>query len=324
MRLPRNKVLIGSIGEEHPNTPGVYNFVSTDGFSPEVEILSPDADNEGGGQFSKPAPGSMCIVVTTNDGANAYVVGFARVAKYEEDSDEAAKTSDPESEENIVAGDKVWRVGDVSKPRAQIVLKSGGALLLESGAAVGISLNSLNNTMSLRSMNMTQLADGYRGSFGRKEIGKTDPETVAEENFYDKVGPSSVRVKLRYGDLDGDAKRELTVSEIKVGGGATTGTIKSRETHYADGSWIGEGSKYQWGSGADEPMVLGNALVESIEKLIDIVTNLTVNTAWGPSTPPLPPTSTNLASLKQELSGKILSTFLFLSKEPTDPGLVNE
>jgi hypothetical protein len=266
----------------------------------------------------------MCVVVTSNDGASAYVVGFAKAARYDEESDEPPKVDDPESEENIVSGDKVWRVGDVAKPRAQIVLKSGGALLLETGSGVGVTLNSLNNTMALRSMNMSQLADGYRAFFGRKEVGKTDPESFAEENFYDKVGPSSVRVRVRHGDLDNDAKREITVSEITVAGGATTGTIKLRETYYSDGSWVGDGKKYQWGSGADEPMVLGNALVEAFEKLIDIITNLTVNTPWGPSTPPLPPTSTDLASLKRQLSGKILSTFLFLSKEPSSPGLVNE
>jgi hypothetical protein len=50
-----------------------------------------------------------------------------------------------------------------------------------------------------------------------------------------------------------------------------------RETYYDDGSWVGEGQKYQFGGkGADEKALLGNKVVDLFKDLIDIVdvTNL--------------------------------------------------
>lgn len=311
---PRGQLLFGVVGEEHPEHPGTYRFSSTDGFVVnDAHILSPDTDVLGGGETTKPRPGSFALAGMTSDGAQCFILGFQRPPAFDEQSDDPPDVGNPS--DNASSGDKVYKTAG----GATFVLKRGGAIFVESGPGVSIVMNPLNNQMSLRSSNTMTIADGYTARRGREEIGKTEPQTFHEEIFQDQVGSSYDRIRLRHGNLDKNARRELELDAVTVVASQSTITVKSRETYFSDGSWVGEGPKYQWGgSGASENAVLGNQLVEVFGTLFDIIKNLKVNTAWGPSTPPLPPTLIDLDKLKSQLSDKILSTFLFFSKNPAD------
>ena len=81
---------------------------------------------------------------------------------------------------------------------------------------------------------------------------------------------------------------------------------------------------WQWssgtgGSGASEPIVLGNALVSVIKSLSKIIQGIKVPTAWGPSGTPLPPTPTDLIGLEGDLDD-ILSDYMFSTKKPAKIG----
>lgn len=309
---PLSRILFGRIGDENPNHPGVYRFSSSEGFVVnDAHILSPDADTEGGGEATKPRAGSYCVAAMTSDGAQCFIIGFARMATFDEDRDDAPQVGNPE--DNNSAGDKVYQTSG----GARLILKRGGAVMIEGGAGTGVILNPLNNAMTLRATNFSQIADGYQARRGRKEIGKTKPETIHQETFLHQVGPTYDRIVVQHGELGGDARRQITIEAVTTVRSSETATLRTRETYKSDGSWIGEGPKYQFGGpNANQQGVLGNELVTAISKLIDIIAALKVNTAWGPSTPPLPNTQTDLAQLKAELEDKILSTFLFLAKNP--------
>lgn len=313
-RLPTGRILFGVVGEENPRHPGVYRFSSTDGIVVnDAHILSPDADIKGGGEFSRPRPGSTCVAVMTSDGAQCFIIGFARAPTFDEEGEDPPSVGSPADSD--ISGDKVYRTSG----GASLILKRGGALILEGGPGNTILINPLNNQMSTRSTNFRQSADGYLSRHGRVEPGSTSPATISEQICLHQVGPSYDRVRVRTGTIEGDARRELEVAAVSVVAGQEVATVKTRETHYADGSWVGEGPKYQWGDGADEPAVLGKQLVDVMGQLIDIVKGLQVNTAWGPSGPVLPNIVANLESLKSQLSDKILSTFAYFSKNPSTP-----
>ena len=310
---PSGAILYGVVGEECPDCPGLYNFSSSCGLTPRAHILSPDVDTQGRGKVTKPKPGSTAVAVMGSQGSECFIIGFHRVPQFDEDVDEKPSIGNPG--DNHSAGDKV----EETAGGARMLLRSGGAVLVEGGPGTSISLNPVNNRMTLRSTNLGLIADGFRSFRGRQNIGETKPETVHEEEFLHQVGPSFDRFTVRHGNLEDSARRDLELASVTVVAGQESATIVTRETYFSDGSWVGDGPKYQWGgSGADEPGVLGNQLVEAFGKLIDIIKALKVNTAWGPSTPPIPPTPTQLDQLKNELSGKILSTFLFLSKDPSE------
>jgi hypothetical protein len=180
-------------------------------------------------------------------------------------------------------------------------------------------LNPINNQVSMRSTNFLHSADGYLAERGRIDPGSVKPGTISEESYLSQVGPSYDRVTVKNGTVDEAARRQMEIASINIVAGQEVAAVKTRETHYADGSWVGEGPKYQWGEGADEPAVLGRQLVDVMGQLIDIVKGLQVNTAWGPSGPVLPNIVANLESLKSQLSDKILSTFAYFSKNPSTP-----
>ncbi|KKK68352.1 hypothetical protein LCGC14_2944930, partial [marine sediment metagenome] len=162
---------------------------------------------------------------------------------------------------------------------------------------------------------------GYRASRGR--VHKEFPEALAEEEFFDRIlqrGSTSIAVRIRNGKVDDTVRRELTVAKVDFAVPTDpVETILARESYLNDGSWISEGPKYQWGgSSADEPVVLGNALVTIIKRLSSIIRAIKVPTAWGPSGTPLPPTPTDLISLDNDLDD-ILSNYMFTTKEPVEP-----
>lgn len=274
-------------------------------------IATPDADINGNGNHSKPESGSLCVAVLTTKEAACFILGFHRPPSFDETRDDPPTLGDVDGAE--IANDKVWR----TPGGASFTLKRGGAAVLEGGPGTSILLNPINNTMSLRSSNLNQSADGYRSNRGRQEPGTTKSATVHREEFLHQVGPQSDRVRLSHGSLASDARRQLELAAVTTIASKQTAIIKTRETYYSDGSWIGEGPKYQFGGkGADENMVLGQQLVAEFGKLIDILKSLKVNTAWGPSTPPLPDTLTKLTQLKNEFSEKVLSKYLFITKKP--------
>jgi len=316
---PAGRILFGVIGEEiqsrdePPKGLGIYRFSSTCGIVVnDAHVLTSDADHGGGGDHVRPRPGSTCVAVMTTNGAQCFIIGFSRSPAFDEESDEIPTVGNPDDSD--IAGDKVYKTSG----GATLLLKRGGAVIVEGGPGVGVIMNPLNNQLSLRSSNFRQNADGYLAKRGRQQPGSTDPETVHEETFLHQVGSTYDRTKLSHGNLDDDARRQLELAAVKVVASREVVTTKARETHYADGAWVGQGPKYQWGStGSDEPAVLGQQLVEALHELIDIIKSLKVNTAWGPSTPPLPTTQVDLERLKGALSDKILSTFAFFAKNPT-------
>jgi hypothetical protein len=181
------------------------------------------------------------------------------------------------------------------------------------------------NTVSTRAQNVNEQADGYRRARGRIQVGKTAPETLAVDEYFDQVGPSATRIRVRHGRLDGHGRRELTISKVTYAGGSVSGQIQLRETYNDDGSWVGEGQKYQFGGkGADQKALLGNVVVGLLKDLIDILKNLKVNTAWGPSAVPVADTIAKLTKLQSDYldSGKVFSDYIFLSKQPATPGAV--
>lgn len=312
--LPSGRILFGVVGEENPNHPGVYRFSSTDGIVVnDAHLLFPDADNEGGGEYSRPRAGSTCVAVMTSNGAQCFIIGFCRPPSFDEDSDDPPVVGSVDDSDT--SGDKVYRTaGD-----AALILKRGGAVILEGGVGTGLILNPINNQVSMRSTNFLHSADGYLAEHGRVDPGTVRPATVSEENYLHQVGPSYDRVTVKNGTVDGTVRRQLEIASVNIVSGQEVATVKTRETYDADGSWVGEGPKYQWGDGADEPAVLGKQLVDVMGQLIDIVKSLQVNTAWGPSGPVLPNIVANLESLKSQLSDKILSTFAYFSKNPSTP-----
>lgn len=307
-------IAYGVLGEENEKRPGTYFFRSTAGIAVgDAKILSSVADNSGFGDFAKPVPGSMCIALFTADGADCFIVGFAKPPSFDESADDEPAIENPK--DNLSAGDRVIK----TQGGASFFMKRGGSLIIEGGPGATMILNPINSKVSLKSANFFQTVDGFRSTRGRQEQGGTSPETFHQEEYSDRVGASFDREKISHGNLPNSARRQFTLEAVTIVSKKETVTIKTRETLYDDGSWCGEGPKYQWGGpSADEPIVLGNALVDAMNKLIDIVKGLKVNTAWGPSTPPIPPTLIDLEALKNELSGKILSTYMFSSKDPVD------
>lgn len=309
-----NLIAYGVLGEENGKRPGTYFFRSTTGiFVRDARILNSSSDNSGSGDFSKPVPGSTCVALFTSDGADCFIVGFSKPPAFNEDGDAEPAIDNPG--DNTSSGDRVIKTSG----GASFIMKRGGAVIIEGGPGTGVILNPVNNKMSLRSANFYQTANGFSAVRGRKEEGSTEPATLHSENYQNSLASPFERETVRHGEMDGGARKQFTLSEVTVVAGKEIVTPLTRETYYSDGSWVGEGPKYQWGGpDADEPIVLGNALVEAFNELIDIVKSLKVNTAWGPSTPPIPPTPIDLESLKSKLAGKILSTYLFSTKDPVD------
>ena len=247
----------------------------------------------------------------TTDGAQCFIIGFHRAPRFNEDNDDPPVVGNVD--DNTISGDKVFQTSGGAK----IMLKRGGSVVVEAGPGAGIIMNPLNNRMSMRSTNLQIIADGFRSQHGRSEPGSTEPRTIHLQEFLDQVGPAFDRWRTTAGSVSDKIRRRHELASVTVAGSKEVGVIKTRETYYEDGSWVGEGPKYQWGGeSADEPIALGNELVDALTTLMDIIKNLKVATAWGPSGPPLPPTPIELEKLKAELPKKILSTFLFASKKP--------
>lgn len=324
--LPRGRIFLGLVKGKNQVLPGAYVVDTTDGFefNDAVPILNHWDNASNAGDYVHYKIGSTVIVVTTNDGCMPMIIGCVRLPRFVEESDESMPVLDHDQEAPD-EGDRVIQTAG----GARLILRDGGMAILEGGAgATSITMDTaLPNSLTkitARSPSWNQVNDGYQVYRGRPLGDANKEQTSSREDFFDKVGPSSVRVSIRHGNVTSTVRRELTVSSVTQTKLGTTGTIKLRERYYADGSWVGEGAKYQWGDGADEPFVLGKQLVSVMEQLIDKIKTLQVNTAWGPSGPPLPNIVADLETLKASLSGKILSTYLFGSKTSKPPGTVNE
>lgn len=313
----QNRILTGTIVEENPTRPGTYHFKSSLGHEVhDAHLISSDADNKGGGDLYRPRPGTRCAALFSEDGGQCLIVGQIRAPFFDEDKDDQPKVGN--AAENLASGDKVYKTAG----GASLTLKAAGTVIVRGSKSSGyIRMLPADQTTTIRAANLTQHHDGYRGYRGRVDREGTDPATYARDDYKHESGGSHDRVRIDHGSIGGTARRQLTIGSVTVVGGQTSTVIKTRETHYSDGSWLGEGPKYYWGSKSEEePAVLGTQLVESLQKLIGYLQQLQVNTAWGPSTPPLPVHVENLQSVSDELSGKILSTYLFFSKEPATLG----
>ena len=332
-RITVDKVYVGVLGEENSKRPGLYRFQGY-GSAPndciaidDAMLLTPDGDIDGNGLHSKPAAGSPCLAITAA-GGSAWILGFFRPPVVDSESDKPptlGDAGDASGPLNYVAGDKLMRTSG----GAQILWKRGGSLIAQGGDGVQIQWLKDTNTLSQLAQNMNAMADGYKAVRGRVKVGKTDPETVSIEEFCDKTGSAATRVRVSQGHVTADVRRQLTISSITIAGGTTTGTINVRETYYDSGNWVAEGPKYQWGgTGADENAVLGKTLKAMLKDLIGIIKGLQVNTAWGPSAPPIQSTIVALNKLAADYldtnGGKILSDYIFLTKKAAAPGKFNE
>jgi hypothetical protein len=312
-RKQESEVLVGIIREER--APGVFQFVSTCGrVINDAHVLTPDGDLEGGGEQTKPRPGSMCVATLSGNGAHCTVHGFQIPPKFVEDEDDPPANELPI--ENNSSGDKVYKTSG----GATLVLKRGGAVYLEGGAGTSFILNPINNQVSLRSGNFKQSALGYFAVRGRKLPGTTDPLTKHTEDFLHQVGADARdRLRLEHGDLESDARRRLTLSEVTIVASIESVTVKTRETYYSDGSWVGEGPMYRWGAtDANEPIVLGNALASLFRALFSAIAAQTHTTAWGPSGPPI--NINEFTTRLPDMLDSILSEFMFVTKKPAELG----
>src|SRR5579859_2513023 len=329
--LPSDKVLVGVLGSENSARPGLYTFRGFGSGANECYevndaiVLTADASLSGSGSHFKPMEGSPCVALL-GPGGSVWIVGFHLPPRFDQEGEEAptiGEAGDAAGPLNNVAGDKVLRTdGD-----AALLLKRGGSALVQGGSGATTMWLKETNTVSTRAQNLNEQADGARRARGRIQVGKTAPETLATDEFFDQVGPSATRVRLRHGHVDAKVRRELTVSNVTYSGGSVTGPVKLRETYNDDGSWVGEGQKYQYGgTGADQKAVLGGVLGDLLKDLIDILQNLKVGTAWGPSAVPVADTITKLQKLKADYldSGKIVSDYIFFSKQAPKPGAVSD
>jgi hypothetical protein len=324
-----DKVLVGVLGPENPTRPGLYGFRGY-GSGPnecyevnDAIVLTPDGALSGSGTHFKPLEGSTCVALV-GPGGSVWIVGFHLPPQFDEAGGQMptiGDASDSYGPLNNAAGDKLFR----SEGDAALMLKRGGSAIVQGGPGATTAWLKDTNTVSTRAQNLNEQADGARRARGRVQVGKTAPETMAVDDFVDQVGPSATRVRLRHGHLDGNGRRELTVSKVNYAGGSVSGQIQLREIYNDDGSWVGEGQKYQFGgTGADQKALLGNAVVDLLKNLIDVLKNLKVNTAWGPSAVPVADTIAKLTQLQSDYldSGKVLSDYVFLSKQPATPGAV--
>lgn len=328
--VPRDKILVGVLGPESSTRPGTYGFVGY-GSGPnecyqvaDAIILTPDGALSGSGTYVKPSEGSLCVALA-GPGGSIWIVGFYLPPRFDQSGQNAPVIGDAGDDTgplNNVAGDKLLRTDG----GAALLLKRGGSAMVQGGPGATTTWLKLTNTVSTRAQNVSEQVDGARRLRGRIQIGKTAPETLAVDQFYDQVGPSSTRVQLKHGHVDDSVRRELTVSQVTYAGGQTTGTVKLRESHRSDGSWVGEGQKYQFGKNADENALLGNVVASLLKDLIGILKELKVNTAWGPSAVPVADTVAKLTKLQADYidNGKIKSDYIFFSKSAGNPGTVNE
>lgn len=337
--LPGGQVLTGVIQQESPLAPrqesvvkrNLYVVRTTQGHMiPDCILLSPhaygttsknrfDADKLPG-QYSKPYAGAFCVVLTSNGGV-AFIAGFWNppTQTSPNETDKVTSETNPGSIDDVDArtnGDWIIR-----SEKGLINVKRMGAIIIESGASIRQTMNPLDGTHFSQCKTRLDIAEGYRASRGR--VHKEFPEALAEEEFFDRIlqrGSTSIAVRIRNGKVDDTVRRELTVAKVDFAVPTDpVETILARESYLNDGSWISEGPKYQWGgSSADEPVVLGNALVTIIKRLSSIIRAIKVPTAWGPSGTPLPPTPTDLISLDNDLDD-ILSNYMFTTKEPVEP-----
>ena len=328
--VPCDKVLVGVLGPENSARPGLYGFRGYGSGTNEcyevndAVLLTPDGSLSGSGSHFKPVEGSPCVALV-GPGGSFWIVGFHLPPRFDQAGEQPPTIGDAEDaagQLNNVAGDKVLR----SDGGAAVILKRGGSAVVQGGTGATTTWLKETNTVSTRSQNLNEQADGYRRARGRIQIGKTAPETIAVDEFFDQVGPSATRIRIRHGRLDPNGRRELTISKVTYAGGSVTGQIQLRETYNDDGSWVGEGQKYQFGgTNANENALLGNVVTSLLKDLIDILKNLKVNTAWGPSAVPVADTITKLTKLQSDYvdSGKIVSDYIFFSKKPATPGPVN-
>lgn len=320
--LPPNEVLYGIVRGE--TKPGLYRFEFESGSGHRVvddaHLLCPDSDFSGNGDYRKPRNPSPAVGVS-GPGGSVWIIGFIRPPRFDDSKNDAPAVGN--ADDNQVGGDWVRSTAG----GARIMLKHGGAVVLEGGPLASLSLNPVNGTIAQRSQNLTVATDGFAQSRGRVEPGSTKPATVTTDEFYSQVGPAATRIRLRHGSIGSDIARELTVATIAAAAGGVTGKVMVRETYGNDGSWTGEGPSYKWGGElATERAVLGDALVSMMKDIIDLLKNFKVITPSGPSTGLTPDTVVQLEEIAPTHldSGKILSNYIYLSKLPRDPGVVKD
>ena len=305
---------LGCILDEHPDHPNVYKVCTTDGrYFPHAYPLSSDLDKNGFGEVTKPRIGSMCVICTTTDGAQPFILGFHGPARFDDESD-VAPTADAAAA-NQTAGDKSY----TTEGGGRLMMKRGGLVSFEGGPGASLMLNPVNNRATLRSANMGLAADGYRSSRGRKNVEGDSAETLEQSDYANQVGVSFDRVRLEHGQVDGSVRRRLTVASVVIVNGQEQEQVVTRETYDSSGTWVGEGPRYQWSADADEPAVLGNLLLDALTKIVQAVITLQVSTPFGVSTPPV---SADVIRLGTELLPKLqaremVSDFLFFAKSPT-------
>lgn len=307
-------VHLGCIVEENRSRKNVYRVCTTDGlYFPQARILSPDADKRGFGEYSKPRNGSHCVIVTTNDGAQPFIVGFHAPDIFDEDADVEPVADQPQT--NQVAGDKTYS----TEGGARFMMKRGGMVILEGGLGASLALNPVTNRATLRSSNMLLAADGLRIASGRKNVEADSPDTLHVSDYQDQVGTSYDRVRIRHGKVASSTRREVTVSGVTFIGGREQEEVRYRETINSSGEWVGEGPKYSFADGASERAPLGDLLMDAIAQIIQAIATLQVSTPFGATSPPISSDAIRLSTelLPRVKAGELLSDYIFFAKSST-------
>jgi len=277
------------------------------------------------GMHSKPYPGALCLVGTAQ-GGEAFILGFwnppSTIATEGDDYTNETTPGVVDDKDARTAGDWLLRTEN-----ALLNLKRGGSLVIECGATIRQTLNPDNGNHFTQARSRIDVSEGYK--LTRNRLKDTERETLSTEEFFDKIlqrGQSATRIRVRNGRISSSTRYELSIAEVNYA--TITDPIvsfKARERYFDDGSWIAEGPKYQWGGdGADEPIVLGNALADIISDLCDIIGAIKVPTAWGPSGTPLPPTAIDLYSKVKRKLDNFKSDYIFATKKPKSLRLVSD
>lgn len=312
-KTKRGRILYGVLGEERDGLPGLYEVTSTCGrYVTQAICLSSEATRDGFGDYSKPEPGTMCVCLLTDDGNQAVIVGFHALPFFDEEKSDAPTFRT--AEEVQTPGDRVMK----TRGGSRIQMKLGGLTCIEGGPGAAVQMSPVNDFVTIRSGNCAMSADGYKAFRGRSDLKSTSPSTRHEEKWDSAVGVSFDRIEETKGAVGDDVRCERSLKSVTIAANRETTATSYVDRVRSDGRWESKGPEYKWGDGS-QAMVLGNALVDALGTLIDIISKIQHGTAVGPTTPPLPQYIQELVDLKLQLSDTILSTFMSLSKDPAIP-----
>ena len=292
---------------------GTVDVVCTDGTAEKnCEVLTDPADwSSGAGEEKRPFLGSRCVILA-GPGGEAWAVGFTRpiTSGFTADDGRDKRTL---SREESSPGDWVRR----SKSGAKIVLHSGGIIQLFSTPACLFQLNPATGEAIMNGQVLRSAADGYKMRRGRLPGVGLSPnnKTLSREVFMDRATASAATHWIEdTGAAGSAAKPALRQVTIKQSGTLDLG----REYYTSSAGFVGQMKSYHYGApGAGENFVLGQVLKGILKDFLKDYLVHQHGTPFGPSSPPVDPsTATTLLASKIEPE-LFLSSFMFTQKLPS-------